>query len=658
MRKMSGIKQQTLLVALIPILLTTLLFGSYAIYTRFSDADNALIEHSKSVTHQLALGSEYALFSGNMELLEQGMNTKLKHKEVQSVQILDVDSKPLTSSRIETKTDPALSSMVNVSRPIYQNSNSLVLYETVYATQINLSDPNKAGGVDQTKKLGAVIIEFNKTDLNRQKFEMLIVNFIVMAGVLLISVVAALWLSRRISDPILSMDDIIRKIGKGNLMARIPTQSNVFELNELAFNINDMARQLASDRDTLEQRILNATHDLRRRKEEAEQAHHEVLRLNEKLSTAFIELENKEQAKTRFLAAAGHDLRQPVAAANLFVESLKYSSPTPLQSELIEKLDQSMNVFSSMLERLLDISKLDAGLIKPQMKPINLPDLFEWLEQTFSQISTERQLRFRLAYPIGKPLFIRSDMGLLQSILMNLVSNAIKYTEHGSILISARQRGDKVLLQVWDTGIGIPESELVRIFDEFYQVGNRHRSREGGLGLGLSICQRAISLLGSKITCRSTPGKGSVFQFYLPLEGVQRSVEKPQASLMPETISIKTLFRDKNVVVVEDDELVLAGMSTLLQGLGAGVQYFSDAEEALQHTAILEADYFIVDYALGGKFNGLEFLEEVQRKRQAPIRAVVITGETSSKFISSVENSPWPVLHKPVNYAKLALALH
>lgn len=657
MRMMSGIRQQTLLVALIPMLLAILLFGSYSIYTRFSDADQALVERSRLVAHQLALASEYALFSGNSELLEQGINSRLSVEYVDAVYILDAESRLLIGKSLAKNAAAALPDSVSTNNSVFQDKHTLVLYEDVFATELNLSDLNETGTINPGKKLGAVIIEFNKTLLNRHKFEMLIINLLFMVGVLIISVLAALWLSRRISDPILSMGDIIKVIGNGNLIARISPQTSVLELNELAGNINNMARQLEEDRDTLEQRIFNATLDLRRRKDEAEQAHREVLSLNEKLSLAFIELENKEKAKTRFLAAAGHDLRQPIAAANLFVESLKHSSPDQHQSELIGKLDQSMNVFSAMLERLLDISKLDAGLIKPNIKSIELPGLFAWLEQTFAQDALEHQLRFRLIYPAGKPLLIRSDIVLLQSILMNLVSNAIKYTEQGSILISARVRGDKVLLQVWDTGIGIAEHDLAHIFDEFYQVGNQHRSREGGLGLGLSICQRAISLLGSEITCRSHLGRGSVFQFCLPLNGEQHEIERMPVNTLPETVGIDMLFRGKHVVVVEDDALVAAGMVSLLQGLGATVRYFNHAGEALLHAASNRTDYYIVDFALGGELSGMGFLQAVQQLQQNPIRAVVITGETSSQFISSVEHSPWPVLYKPVNYMKLASAL-
>ena len=377
----------------------------------------------------------------------------------------------------------------------------------------------------------------------------------------------------------------------------------------------------------------------------------------EKLLSSLQQLEEKELAKTRFLAAAGHDLRQPIAAANLFLDALKLTLPTPRQNELITRLDQSMSVFSGLLERLLDISKFDAGLVKPQVTSFNLAEVFTWLEQNFAQTALDQQLRFRLFFPMGTPLIVRTDKFLLQSMLMNLVSNAIKFTAHGGILISARQRGDKVLLQVWDTGIGIAETDLPYVFDEFYQVANPQRSREAGLGLGLSICQRAMALLGGEVTCRSRPGRGSVFEISLPRNGGQHEVEQLPIINKPTAITGETFLRDKRVVVVEDDALVAAGMVNLLQGMGADVRLFYNAEEALRHADIGGADYFIVDYALGGELTGLNFLVAVQQRQPSPIRAVVVTGETSSQFIHGVAESPWPVLHKPVNYAKLVSSL-
>ncbi len=375
------------------------------------------------------------------------------------------------------------------------------------------------------------------------------------------------------------------------------------------------------------------------------------------LGESMHQLQQKELSKTRFLAAAGHDLRQPIAAANLFVDALKHSSPTQRQNELILRLEQSMGVFSNLLECLLDISKLDAGLIKPKFALFDLAAIFDWLDQNFSQLARAKNLRFDLFMHADKPLIVRTDIELLQSVVMNLVSNAIKFTAHGGILISARPRGDSVVFQVWDTGIGIAESNLPYIFDEFYQVFNPQRDREAGLGLGLASCQRRMSLLGGKVTCRSRLGRGSVFELRLPLSAKGVDTGKPRDASPSSDAADETFVSGKRVVVIEDDKLVSDAMRSLLEMLGAEVLLFNNAEQALQHDEIGNADYFIVDYSLGGKLSGLQFLEAVQQKQRARIRAVILTGETSSGFLAGVADSPWPVLNKPINIAALAAAL-
>lgn len=375
------------------------------------------------------------------------------------------------------------------------------------------------------------------------------------------------------------------------------------------------------------------------------------------LTESLREMEKKEISKTRFLAAAGHDMRQPIAAANLFVEALKLSSLNQRQSELIDRLGQSMSIFSNMLDRLLDISKFDAGLIKPQITTSNLEELLIWLDHNFAETALQKQLRFRLFYPTSKSLSIRTDIGLVQSVLMNLVSNAIKFTERGSILISARQRGDEVLVQVWDTGIGIAEADISHVFDEFYQVGNQQRSRDAGLGLGLSICQRAMTILGSKVTCRSQRGRGSVFQFSLPLNPTQPPLELQTIRDTSSEAADTTLFIGKRVILVEDDALVAQAMCNLLESMSGQVRCFHNAEEALHHADMEHADYYIVDYMLGGTYNGIQFLNLLHQKLGRTINAVLMTGDTSSNFIRKAETLDWPVLHKPVNPSRLIASL-
>jgi PAS domain S-box-containing protein len=370
------------------------------------------------------------------------------------------------------------------------------------------------------------------------------------------------------------------------------------------------------------------------------------------------QLEEKELAKTRFLAAAGHDLRQPVAAANLFVEALKNTDTDERQSRLIERLDQSMSVFSDLLERMLDISRFDAGLVKPQIVSFDLTGLFNWLDQNFAGSARSRGLDFRFSFSLRNALVVHTDIGLLRSVMMNLVGNAIKYTSDGGVLVSARCRRDHMLLQVWDTGCGIAQEDIGKIFDEFYQVNNPQRNREAGLGLGLSICQRAAALLGGSIQCRSVLARGSVFSLILPLQVTQRPVENVAMPQRAEAETQSDMFAGKRVVVLEDDSLVADGLINLLQGLGARVTHFQSAEDALQQSDIHTADYYLADFSLGDRLTGADFLHVIRRRSGGTIRGVLVTGETSSSFIEGIAGLPWPVLHKPINYAKLAAALN
>lgn len=394
---------------------------------------------------------------------------------------------------------------------------------------------------------------------------------------------------------------------------------------------------------------------------------HLVLMMNDIMERVFLQrslvssmrqIEEKELAKTRFLAAAGHDLRQPLAAANLFIDALKLTAANAQQERLIQRLDQSIVTFKDMLDALLNVSKLEAGVIKPEYISIDVAELFGWLDQNFGPLAYEKRLGFRLHFPLSEKLFVRSDIGLLQSVLMNLVSNAIKFTAKGALLICARRRGKEVLFQIWDTGMGIQQEYLTKIFDEFYQVNNPQRDRTQGLGLGLPIAKRALSLLGGEITCRSQSGRGTVFEFCLPLSDTQNlTLQAAPAGAQEDKAGNDSLMRGKRFVVVEDDELVAHAMISFLELKGAGVKRFNNAEEALIHDAIEHADYFVVDYMLGGTLSGIQFLNQLRQKLGRPIRAVLVTGDTSSAFIREAADCSWTVLHKPINISRLLSSL-
>ncbi|HZW24477.1 MAG TPA: PAS domain-containing protein [Gallionella sp.] len=370
------------------------------------------------------------------------------------------------------------------------------------------------------------------------------------------------------------------------------------------------------------------------------------------------ELKHNELAKNRFLAAAGHDLRQPLSAANLFIDTLKFTDPTPRQSEIIGRLDQVMGTFSELLNALLNISKLDAGIVKPDCKPIDVSGISNWLEQSFEPLACEKQLEFKLRFPMKERLVVHSDIDLIKSALMNLVANAIKYTAKGSVMVSARRRGNDVLFQVWDTGIGIKTEHIRQVFDEFYQIDNPQRDRACGLGLGLSIAKRALTLLGGKIVCRSQFGRGSVFGFYLPLDNSTIGMkQQDDAAVSRKNVPDNSFARGKHFVVVEDDVMVAQAMTNLLEGMGGKVKCFHSAEDALCHPNIEDADYYIADYMLGGALNGIQFLNQLRQKRGKPINAVLMSGDTSPVFIKEAANCDWPLLHKPANISRLLSSL-
>ena len=238
-------------------------------------------------------------------------------------------------------------------------------------------------------------------------------------------------------------------------------------------------------------------------------------RAEAELLVAKQQAESANLAKTRFLAAASHDLRQPIQAINLFRDALGRTELNEEQRTICDFLSMSVHSLGELLYSLLDISKLEAGLVVPQLEPVSIEELFKAIDAEFSPLAQQKHLRFKLFYPI-KDLVLTTDPRLLLSVLRNLVDNAIKYTEAGGILVGARRTKRGVVIQVWDTGIGIDARYGDQIFDECFQIGNVVQDRTKGLGIGLSIARRAIELLGGEVVYRSRPGRGSVFDIRLP----------------------------------------------------------------------------------------------------------------------------------------------
>ncbi len=236
------------------------------------------------------------------------------------------------------------------------------------------------------------------------------------------------------------------------------------------------------------------------------------------LAQARDESEKASRAKSRFLAAASHDLRQPILAINLFQDALGKTELSPEQRRIAEYLSRSAESLSGILTELLEISRFDAGAVQSCPGPVPAAEIFHRIDAEFSPLAGVKGLRFKFFFP-QKGLVLLTDQKMLLNLLRNLIDNAFKYVETGGVLVALRSRGDRALIQVWDTGIGIAPEHIEAIFDEYFQVGNPQRDPAKGLGLGLSIVKRLAKTLGCQVSCRSRPSKGSVFEFGVPLAG-------------------------------------------------------------------------------------------------------------------------------------------
>jgi CheY-like chemotaxis protein len=314
-----------------------------------------------------------------------------------------------------------------------------------------------------------------------------------------------------------------------------------------------------------------------------------------------------------------------------------------------------VNSLGELLNELLDLSQLDAGTIEPQPVVIQAMDLLVTIEAEFDAVSREKNLSLRLFCPRGD-LALFSDNNLLLTLLRNLVGNAVKYTARGGVLVSIRRRGDRALIQVWDTGIGIAPEQTDSIFEEYFQVGNPERDRAKGVGLGLSIVRRLSKLLGIGVRLRSRVGKGSVFELSVPLAD-ESDVHAPAipASAIRETVASIRLA-GKRIVVIEDDAIAAEAIKLSLEMVGLHVTLFATAEDALGSAQAMGADFYISDYRLPG-MDGLQMLDAIQSNSAEPIKAVLLTGNTSTDQISRLQAARWEVLFKPVDLPSLISAI-
>lgn len=383
----------------------------------------------------------------------------------------------------------------------------------------------------------------------------------------------------------------------------------------------------------------------------------QLLAQKEEVESARQRADQANLSKTRFLASASHDLRQPLHALGLFSAALKESLKDPSTRQIVANISMSVEALENQFNALLDISKLDAGAVQAKPYDFRLNDLFDRIRVDFTPPAEERGLRLHIrACRYG----VHSDPILVERMLRNLVSNAVRYTQRGGVLVGCRKRGDRVSIEVWDTGIGIAAEELDRIWEEFYQVGNPERDRQKGLGLGLATVHRLRTLLKTRVEVDSRPGRGSVFRFELP----GATLAEPPALVAPEPAAhSRDDLRGRFVLAIDDETGVRESMKVLFAQWGCDILVAESVDEALERLADYDRypDVIIADYRLRKGATGVEAIERVRYELGIDLPAVLVTGTAAPESLADIQGSGLKILYKPVSAAQLQefmLSLH
>ena len=350
--------------------------------------------------------------------------------------------------------------------------------------------------------------------------------------------------------------------------------------------------------------------------------------------------EEANLAKSRFLAAASHDLRQPIHALNLFVGAMRCREMDIDLREMVEHIAGSVTAMDDLFAALLDISKLDAAAMLPRFEPIAIAPLLARLCSDHTADSAAKSIRLTLVPSVA---IVWSDAVMLERTLRNLISNAVRYTDRGRVLVGCRSRGKHLAIEIWDTGRGIDVSQHERIFEEFYQIDNPERDRSKGLGLGLAIVRRMTALLKAKLTFTSRPGIGSLFRLEIPMATDQH----PAIVAAPPPVAVCT---DGLILVIDDEAAIQVAMSIALRGWGYEVIAAGSGDE-IRKRIVEESrrpDLIVCDYRLRAGESGTEVIASLRSDYNHDIPALLITGDTAPGRISDAMLSGLPLLHKPV----------
>lgn len=616
------IRTRAFLLGLLPTLLVAVVLTAFHIHSRFTDLDKAMTQQGVAMARHLAIAAEYGMFSGNAAALENLLEQTMKEPWVTSAILVWPDHTRLSRGQ-PGRLVPELGNDARWHDGKHAWFASAVTVEAPEATDLFLDQP--AG--QPSAPLGWAVIGIDLRQKEMLVHELLLMSLGLTIGGLLLAVALIDRLALSGVKPLLDIVAAVKRISSGAFGAHMAVTAGSPELRELQIMVNRMSESLRAYQQDMLARVDAVTAELARKKREAEQA---------------------SLAKSRFLAAASHDLRQPMHAISLYVESLKPELRGRAGEATLEKIERSILSMVELFNAILDVTRLDAGVIQPAQVPVRIRRLLLTLAEAFAVEAERKGLSLRVRAP---DTWVQSDPILLERILRNLLSNALLHTTHGGVLLSARPWQGGLRVQVWDTGCGIAGEQQARIFEEFYKTDTHDNgTSRRGLGLGLAIVQRLARLLAHPLQLDSRPGRGTVFSLDLPLCDKDAECSGEPAGTCPPLPGVR-------IVVVDDEPAVRDAVARLLAQWGADVESFGSFE-AVRQSLRQAPDAVLADYQLLDGSTGLDVVAFVRARWGQDIGAVVITGDTRADTVQQLAALGTHVLYKPVHPTQLSTLLH
>ena len=602
-----SLAQQLVLLAILPAAMATV--GAIVVLTRqhLANVTELMRASGQNVALQVATLAQTPLIQMDRRALQRTAVAGTSQPHVQQVQIRTDDGEILANA--ETA-DRARTEGLRVISPVLG---------------------------EDGKRAGEVMVEIS-LDAVADARKAVYLNVLLVAGASLVGVgLAGWWAARRISAPIRSLGEAVDLLGAGEH----PTVEVVgtAEVRRLQSGFNQAASALAESRRMLQSRIGDATAELARKNEQLELA---------------------SQAKTRLLAAASHDLRQPLHALTLFSDGLANGETDPVRLTRIGHIRECVDSLDRLFSELLNLSQLDAGVLQPRWSDFPLDSLFDEISRNFRPVAEQQGLRLVAR---KTDAWVRCDYVMLSRILNNLVSNSLRHTTEGGVLVGARRRGRAIRIDVWDTGVGIAQEHQERVFEEFFQVDpQRTQGMSRGMGLGLSTVQRLAALLNTRVELRSVPGKGTGVRLLVRAAEPMAAGGAMEPATLPAPLDAPANLEGVRVLVIDDERTILEGLQVVLSSWGAQVMAAQTRAEALAMADAWDEPPEVVlsDLLLQGGDNGLDLLHALERHprgiREGTAR-LLVTGETKPDRLREVAQAGIMVLYKPVSPRALRQAI-